>query len=414
METLKNRFSLSFLATVATFAAMSNRSKYHDYDKDPFCITEYRDKNRPALKSMVRSKLFGKWERKFFGTEREAKTYVDLKRIELHNDGKEGAMFPAELRVMAHRADEQLKPFGKTISDAVDHFLKYLFAESRSVSIRQAVDELLANRRGAGLSKVYCGDLQFRLGRFAKAFGDRSVASITTREIIDWLELLRVGPVTRNTFRRDARTLFSFCCDHKYCVENPVASKATRAKEQSREVEVLSVEDARRLLAASSPEMLPYWTIGLFAGLRPSEIRKLQWSDVDLEDALITVRSTKTGRKRFVNMQPNLIAWLAPYRQRDGKVVAPVNFRRQSAQDKAAAGLSDWPTNCLRHTFGSNWLGKFNDINALALQMGNSPAVIEKHYKRAVKPKEAHRFWSIMPSTPADIGGKVVAMTAAS
>ena len=49
-----------------------------------------------------------------------------------------------------------------------------------------------------------------------------------------------------------------------------------------------------------------------------------------------------------------------------------------------------------------------------AFQNYVSPAVIEKHYKRAVKPKEAHRYWSIMPSTPSDVAGKVVAMTVAS
>ena len=85
--------------------------------------------------------------------------------------------------------------------------------------------------------------------------------------------------------------------------------------------------------------MLPYWTIGLFAGLRPSEIRTLDWTDIDLDDALITVRSSKTGKKRFVTMQPNLIEWLRPFLARDGKVLAaPVNFRRQKLLDKAAAG----------------------------------------------------------------------------
>ena len=51
----------------------------------------------------------------------------------------------------------------------------------------------------------------------------------------------------------------------------------------------------------------------------------------------------------------------------------------------------------MRHSFGSYWLAEFNDINALALQMGNSPVVVEKHYKRAVRPKDAHRFWAISP-----------------
>jgi integrase len=247
------------------------------------------------------------------------------------------------------------------------------------------------------------------LGRFAKAFGDRNVASITTGEIDAWLESLGVAAVTRNTFRRDVRTLFSFCCDRKYCVEN-AASAVTRAKEPGKDAEVFSVEDARRLLAASSPDMLPYWAIGLFAGLRPSEIRHLQWSDIDFDDALIVVRSGKTGRKRFVHMQPNLVAWLTPYRRREGKVVSPVNFRRQYAQDKVAAGLTDWPINAMRHSFGSYWLAQFNDINALAVQMGNSPEVIEKHYRKAVRPKEAHRYWAITPPAPADVTSKVVAI----
>jgi integrase len=388
-------------------------AKYHDYDKNAFCITDYSDKNRPHLKRMVRCKVAGKWARRFFKNEREAKTYVDLRRIELRNHGEEGIMFPAELRVMAQRAKDQLEPFGKTIDDALDFYIKHLAADSRSIPVRQAVDELIANRRHAGLSKLYCGDLQFRLGRFAKAFPERTVASITTKEIVEWLESLDVGPVTRNTFRRDVRTLFSFCGERNYCADNP-ASTATRAKEPSKEVEVLSVENARRLLAASSPEMLPYWAIGLFAGLRPSEIRHLQWNgDVDLDDALITVRSSKTGRKRFVTIQPNLLAWLTPHRRHEGRVVSPVNFRRQRAEDKAAAGLGgDWPVNGMRHSFGSYWLAQFNDINALAAQMGNSPEVIEKHYRKAVKPKEAHRYWGIKPVAPADVAEKVVAMPA--
>jgi integrase len=373
--------------------------------KAPFRIKPYR---HSRLKFVVRDKLTGKWRRKFFKTEREAKTYVQLKEIELLNQGKEGVMFPAEIRVMAHRAKAQLEPLGKTIDDAVEFYLKHVETEKGSVSVEQAVDELIQNRRGAGRSKLYCGDLKFHLGRFGKEFTGRSVASISTKEINAWLAKLDVGPVTRNTFRRDVRTLFSFCRDAGYCAENP-ATATTRAKEPSREVEVLSVEDARRLLATSSPELLPYWSIGLFAGLRPSEIRHLRWSnDVDFEDALITVRSTKTGRKRFVKMQPVLLEWLKQCRRQDGKVVSPVNFRKQCAADKAAAGLSDWPVNALRHSFGSYHLAQFGDINALAVQMGNSPEMIERHYRKAVTPKEAHRYWQVKPFSSSAVAKKIV------
>jgi integrase len=372
-----------------------------------FRIKKYKDSNRPKLKFVVRSNVTGKWERRFFETEGEAKTYAAQKEIELLNQGTEGMKFPSALRVMAHRASEQLEPYGKTIDDAAQFYLKHLETEKRSVPVEQAIDELIQNRRAALRSQLYCGDLKFRLGRFADEFSGRSIASIGTKEINAWLAHLGVGPVTRNTFRRDVRTLFSYCYSVGYCAENP-ALATTRAKEPSTEVTVLSVEDTQRLLKKSSPEMLPYWAIGLFAGLRPSEIRHLQWADVDFDDAHITVRSTKTNRKRFVTMQPNLIAWLAPYRKHDGDVVCAINFRRQSVQDKKAAGLGeDWPINAMRHSFGSYWLAGFNDVNKLALEMGNSPTVIEKHYKRAVKEKEAHRYWQIKPSS--DAQKKVVA-----
>jgi integrase len=387
-------------------AKTGNRWQRGGLARKHFRILKYKDHNRPKLKFLVRSNVTGKRQRRFFETEAEAKTYAAQKEIELLNQGKEGMTFSTALRVMAQQAAEQLKPFGKTIDDAAQFYLKHLESEKGSVPVEQAVAELIQNRHAAGRSGVYCGDLKFRLGRFSEKFYSRSIASITTREINQWLESLEVGPVTRNTFRRDVRTLFSFCSDHGYCVDNP-ATATTRAKEPSTEVSVLSVEDAVVLLEKSSPEMLPYWAIGLFAGLRPSEIRKLQWSDVDLDDALITVRSGKTGRKRFVMMQPNLIAWVACYRKHKGPVAPLINFRRQSEADRRGAGLLDlWPVNAMRHSFGSYWLAQFKDVNKLALEMGNSPTVIERHYKRAVKAKEAHRYWEIMPS--ADAAKKIV------
>jgi integrase len=390
----------------------STPKKYHDYDKDAFRIAPYQDKKRPHLKYAVHCKVGRKWVRRFFKSEREAKTYVDLRRIALRNEGEQGLILPAEIRVAALRADEQLKPYGKTIDDAIGFYIRHLKTERGSIPVRQAVDELIANRRAAGLSKVYVGDLYFRLGRFAKSFGDRSVASITTKEIVSWLESLGVGPVTRNTFRRDVRTLFSFCIEHSYASENPAASKATLAKEQNnKDVDVLSVEQAKKLLAKSSRDMIPYWSVGLFAGLRPSEIRKLEWSDVDLDDALIAVRASKTGRKRFVKIQPNLAQWLEPHRRAEGKVVVSANFRRSYPADRTAAGLTDWPTNCMRHSFGSYHVAQFADIPALAVQMGNSPEIIERHYRKAVRPKEAHRYWALTPETVHE-GGKVVAAIA--
>ena len=54
-------------------------------------------------------------------------------------------------------------------------------------------------------------------------------------------------------------------------------------------------------------------------------------------------------------------------------------------------------------------IGLPEDAPALALQMGNSPDVIFRHYRELVKPKDAARYWQIKPSASA---GKIVSMRA--
>lgn len=367
--------------------------------KSEFRIKAYK---HPRLKFVVRSKLSGKWQRKFFTTKAEAQTFVRLKEVDLLNQGREGVTFPTALRVMAQDQSERLKPFGKTLSDAVDFYLRYLEATAKSVSGRQAMDELIENRRGSGASARYCYDLRIRIGRFCAAFPDRIIAEFSTAEIDSWLAGLAVAPVTRNTFRRDLRTLFGFAVTRRYCADNPVIHTA-RAKEVAGDVEILSVEQTARLLESADNATIPYWAIGAFAGLRRAEIERLDWKQIDLESNLIEVkaRHSKTATRRLVTIQPNLAAWLAPFQKIRGPL-APDNLRKLTEHDRELAGLrSGWPQNALRHSFGSYHLARFNDAAALALQMGNSPAIIFAHYRQLVKPKDAARYWHILPSVAA-------------
>ena len=46
----------------------------------------------PTLKFLVRTRITGKWQRKFFRTRVEAETYARLKETELLNQGREGAV----------------------------------------------------------------------------------------------------------------------------------------------------------------------------------------------------------------------------------------------------------------------------------------------------------------------------------
>src|SRR5215813_8973057 len=131
--------------------------------KRQFRVKRYK---HPRLKFVVRSKITGKWERRFFQTKAEAQTYVQQKEIELLNQGREAVQFPSWLRIQAQQGQERLDPHGKTISDAVEFYVKHLEATQKSAKVSQALEELIENRKGSGASERYCYDLKLRIGRF--------------------------------------------------------------------------------------------------------------------------------------------------------------------------------------------------------------------------------------------------------
>jgi integrase len=97
---------------------------------------------------------------------------------------------------------------------------------------------------------------------------------------------------------------------------NP-AAEIQKAKEIDAPPGILTVQQTARLLEAASPELLPYVAIAAFAGLRRAELERLDWSNIHFDDNLIevTAQKSKTARRRFVKIQPNLREWLLPLRK---------------------------------------------------------------------------------------------------
>jgi integrase len=360
-------------------------------------VRPYHDEKRPKLKFVVNFKQNGKRARSFFESKKVAQTFAQLKNNERAIGETEGA--------------KQLAAFGKTVADAIEFYLPHLKASNRTCTFAELVAELLPAKAADGGSADYLTDLKCRLGQFSENFGERLVSEIQAHEIDRWLRDLNVSPVTRNNSRRVLCTAFSFALAHNYCVENP-AAKTAKAKEIEGTVGILSVAETARLLEAADAELVPFIAIGAFAGLRRAEIERLDWSEVDLETGLIEVKAVKakSARRRFVKIRPNLAKWLAPYAAHRG-MVASGQIRRQFEATRAAAGIKQWPSNALRHSFASYHLAHFNDAAALALELGHTDAgLVFQHYRQIVKPKEAHRYWEIMPS---DVGAKKVVAFAA-
>jgi len=364
--------------------------------KNGFRVKPYK---HHRLKFVVRGKVAGKWERRYFETKGEATTYAQQQNIRLFNEGRNGIEFPEWLRLSAQRAYETLLPWGKTIEDALHFYVSHLEKSKNSAPLHAALEELIKVRSEAGVSDRYCYDLKLRLGRFVAGFSGKTTADISTANIDSWLAGLGVAPGTRNTYRRDLRTLFSFCVTRGYCGTNPVA-QSQRAKDIGSPIGILTPDQLDRLLNNAAPQVVPYIAIGAFAGLRAAEIERLDWDDVDLSDdhINITAKNSKTATRRLVDILPILSLWLTPHARGTGPIVPP-NLRSFLLEARAKANIETWPPNALRHSYASYHLAHFNDAAKLALQLGHTHTrTIFQHYRQVVKTADAARYWQIKPS----------------
>ena len=58
-----------------------------------------------------------------------------------------------------------------------------------------------------------------------------------------------------------------------------------------------------------------------------------------------------------------------------------------------------WKHNALRHLFISYRVADIQNIPQVAMEAGNSPQMILKHYRELVRPKGAKEWFAIMPKT---------------
>lgn len=155
------------------------------------------------------------------------------------------------------------------------------------------------------------------------------------------------------------------------------------------------------MLHAMPEYLLPAIAIQAFAGIRTAEVFRLEWQDIDLERAHITVAAekAKTASRRLVPILPALSAWLGGIEDREGRILQfshPPAFNRSVARALKRANVARVP-NGLRHSFASYRLAILKSAEAVALEMGNSPRKLFSNYRELVTEDAAREWFSVMP-----------------
>jgi len=299
---------------------------------------------------------------------------------------------------------EILRPMGLSLVEAAHRLKEIDNRTRRSCTVEHLVDLIIRAKQRLGTS---AGDQKLnriQLNRFQKAFLGRIVADLKEEEIEAWLHSLPVEAGTRLSYLRSLKGFFRFALQKKFAEESPV-QHIKLAKPVDKPVEIYTPQETRALITHAG-DLSAFIAIAAFAGLRSSEIQRLDWSNICLIRNVIEVpaKKTKTKRRRTVAIQPNLRAILQRIAQPSGNVAPKNQSKLYRALDKVFRKADvEQKDNALRHSYCSYRLPILKSSDALALEMGNSSSMIFQHYRELVTEADVVAYWQIFPEPDAKL-----------
>ena len=274
-----------------------------------------------------------------------------------------------------------------------------------SVTLEQAVEISLQER--AGRRARTTGEIRSicrRLLRERPALADKKLRELTADSCREALEGVFRTDFQFNKARTVLHAVFSCGMRHGWCSDNPVDA-IPRLLLREAEVEPLPWEDlGKLLLTAHLPEhrcCRPAVGIMLWAGVRPAELTRLRWEDIDWQEKVISLRArhSKTGGCRHITLHPVLLTWLRleeKVKRRQGSICPPNWVRRWKAL-RRAAGICRWQQDVLRHTYASYHLKRWHDLPRLQEEMGHRSArLLRTRYlsMKGITSRQARLFWT--------------------
>lgn len=255
-------------------------------------------------------------------------------------------------------------------------------------------------------------DIESRVGDFVGHYTG-PLADLRAADFETYLNRLNVSERTWNNYRTAIGKLVSFARENKYVPKDWDELKLVKPfKIQKPEAEeIYTPEEIRSMLFTAEkyyPQHLATLAIMALAGCRHSELRDddgaLDWKDVHLKSGKIHISEalakSNTGR-RYVPMQPNLVAWLEHYAKPRGPVCAVDNLTNALARIAKKAKVK-WKRNALRNSFISYRCAVTHDVARVAEEAGNSVQEIQDSYRRELTEEEGKAWFEIWP-TKADV-----------
>lgn len=215
-----------------------------------------------------------------------------------------------------------------------------------------------------------------RLLRTTPELSGRNFSELSVSECEEWLNAAFHTDSQFNKARTMLHGLFEFALRREWCDKNPI-KRIERKKVVEKEIQPLKLAETKRLIKTAQRESPVYAVVAallVYAGIRPREVRRLTWRDIDTEEKTITVRSqcSKTGGVRQVEIPPVLNRLLITHKSQNSSHICPTDWQRRWRKIRDNSGFRGrWVQDVLRHTYASYHAKCFRDLPRLQVNMGH-------------------------------------------
>lgn len=162
----------------------------------------------------------GRRIRETFSTHDEAEVRALQIRAMNQREGAAAFSLPMEKRIEAGKCDKLLQPYGASLTEAVEHYVKHVLVYRQSPTVREIVTKLIEDKERGNRRHTTIIDLKHRLGRFAEQFGDRRLGEITGDELENWVHRIAKSPLSQRNYRKKLIQLWRYGQRKKWCSEN--------------------------------------------------------------------------------------------------------------------------------------------------------------------------------------------------
>lgn len=375
-------------------------------------------------------RAFGKSVRRYFVKKSDALKKARELAAEYRSHGSRASELSDTQRADAVKAYDLIGDTKLSLEAAVTFFLTHgpkeksgdvksavmTFLKSRGVS-QEEFDNPKKHRCPEARKKTYMGyswkhrvDLSYRLRPFVKKWGGEPLGIMALKriELQNWLKQEFANLTTLDNHRRTIHSFFSWAISQDLVTENPAKrwrelSRHLKEERKSKKPGILLVKDLLTLLKAAQAgdrELIAYFAIGAFSGIRTEELAGLEWSMIKKEFIHVPAALAKTSDACDIPIHPTLKTWLGLlHRGKETDRVLPADFekRRRALCKKEKV---KWPPNALRHGFGSYRYAHTGDIAQTASEMRHeNPETFRRHYlNRGISKDEAEQYWALKPN----------------